>query len=100
MTHHLDSVAFPNALTPKLSESPDVIPDNELFGVAGRGQNCTLQKTLSASVNGPNADPCNSNSNTGYLSFRAMPLPTDADGPGPGDFCGPAFPPPINFLPR
>src|ERR1700676_3000974 len=100
MTRHLDLVELPNALTRKLSESPDVIPDNELFGVAGRGQNCTLQKTLSASVNGPNADSCNSNSNTGYLSFRAMPLPTDADAPGPDEFCGPAFNPHIKFLSR
>jgi hypothetical protein len=46
MTRHLDLVALPNALTPKLSESPDVIPHNELFGVADRGQNCTLQKNF------------------------------------------------------
>src|ERR1700682_775033 len=67
MTHRVDLGALPNS--PKPPESPDVMSHNEPSGIAGRGQNCSLRKTLSVKMNGSNGDPGHCNSNADYLSF-------------------------------
>src|ERR1700686_3938010 len=67
MTHRVDLAALPDS--PKPPESPDVMSENEPSGIARRGQNCSLRKTLSVKMNGSNGDPGHCNSNADYLSF-------------------------------
>jgi hypothetical protein len=69
MTPHVDLAALPDSLRPKPPESPDVMSENEPSSIAGRGQNCSLRKTLSVKMNGSNGDPGHCNSNAAYLSF-------------------------------
>jgi hypothetical protein len=44
-----------------------VIPENEPSGIARRGQNCSLRKTLFVKMNGSNSDRGHCNSNTGLF---------------------------------
>src|SRR3981081_917567 len=83
MTHRVDLGALPDSLRPKPPESPDVMLENEPSGVARRGQNCSLRKTLSVKMNGSNGGPRHCNSNVDYFSFiiPPMPLPPDTDAP-------------------
>jgi hypothetical protein len=67
MMHRFELRALPDSLKPKLSGSPDVIPENEPSGIARRGQNCSLRKTLFVKMNGSNSDRGHCNSNTGLF---------------------------------
>jgi hypothetical protein len=75
MMHRFDLRSATNSLGLKPPTSPDVISENEPSGIADRGQNCSLRKTLFVKMNGSNSDRGHCDSNTGLF----FPHTTTAD---------------------
>jgi hypothetical protein len=70
MMHRFDLRAFTNSLGLNPQASPDVISENEPSGIARRGQNCSLRKTLFVKMNGSTSDCGHCNSNTDLFVFH------------------------------